>query len=98
MMGMRTKALSALISAGLLFWAFNGPFLERHGHNYWAPIKEDTWWLTRSVRLGLHRPALVATPGPMRWRAIAPGFEVAELPALVGREEADRIFLARIDP
>jgi hypothetical protein len=34
----------------------------------------------------------------MAWREVEPGFEVAELPARVGRAEVDRIFLARIDP
>lgn len=97
-MGARTKTLLALIAATVVLWGFNGPFLERHGHNYWAPINERTWWLSRPVRLALHRPAPIAAPGPMEWRVVAEGFEVAELPAKIGDETVDTIFLARIDP
>ena len=97
-MGLRTKLTLAGIAAALVFWAFNGPFIERHDGHYWIPVTEHTAWLARPVRLALHHPAPIDTPGPMRWRTIAPGFEVADLPALVGREEVDRIFLARIDP
>lgn len=97
-MGLRTKLVLAGIAATLVFWAFNGPFIEQRNGHYWVPVTEHTAWLARPVRLALHHPAPIDTPGPMRWRAIAPGFEVADLPALVGREEVDRIFLARIDP
>ncbi len=95
---MRALLLLLGVVAGLTFWSFNGLVLERHGGNYWAPIDEHTTWLARPVRLALHRPAPADRPGPMNWRSIAPGFEVGELPVLVGGEEAERIFLARIDP
>src|SRR5690349_10628572 len=86
------------VAAAIVFWAFNGLILERHGHNYWAPIDEHTFWLARPVRLALHRPPPSVAPGLLHWRALAAGFEVSELPVLAGREEVDRIFLARIDP
>ena len=94
----RKSVVLLCIAAALVFWSFNGLILERHGHNYWAPIDEHTFWLARPVRLALHRPPPSDAPGPMRWRTLAAGFDVAELPVLVGREEVDRIFLARIDP
>ena len=34
----------------------------------------------------------------MAWRPIAPGFDVAELPAIANRAAVDQILLARIDP
>jgi hypothetical protein len=64
----------------------------------WIPVDENTFWLEKSVRMALRRPAPVAHPGSMAWREIEPGFEVAQLPAKVGNVEVDRIFLARIDP
>ena len=94
----RTTIVLLGVAAALIFWSFNGLILERRGRSYWAPIDENTFWLARAVRLGLHRPPPADRPGAMRWRTVAPGFEVAELPVLVGREEIDRIFLARIDP
>lgn len=97
-MRIRRSLLLIGLIAGLIYWSLNGLILERHGPYYWAPISENTFWLARPVRLALHRPPPKDTPGSMLWRTIAPGFEVAELPVLVGSEEAERIFLARIDP
>lgn len=46
----------------------------------------------------LHGSEPKAFPGTMNWNAVAKGFEVAELPVMVGDVEADRIMVARIDP
>src|SRR5262249_47351268 len=46
----------------------------------------------------LHQPPPVATPGPMRWQPLRPGFEVAELPVIANGQEQDRILLTRVDP
>src|SRR5262249_3448306 len=51
-----------------------------------------------STRQGLRRPAGARTAGPLAWRAVAPGFEAAELAVLADGHEVDRILLARIDP
>lgn len=91
-----TLALLSL-AAAIVFWSFNGLILERHGRSYWAPVSEHTFWLPRPIRLALHRPPPTDRAGTMRWHTIAPGFETAELPVLVGEIEVDRIFLARID-
>ncbi|MFT3729170.1 MAG: phosphodiester glycosidase family protein [Terricaulis sp.] len=88
----------ALAAIGVVYWCFNGLILEHRGPYYSAPITENTFWLARPVRLALHRPPPKDVPGQMHWRTLAPGFEVADLPVLVGREEVERIFLARIDP
>ncbi len=69
----------------------------RHGWVWWRPVATDSARLSPSMRLAL-RGTKPATPGPFAWRLLAPGFEVAELPVLVGAAEVDRIMLARIDP
>jgi hypothetical protein len=68
------------------------------GGLFWIPVDRHTPWLGRSARLALGATPPHAEPGALQWRALRPGFEVAQLPVLVGKQEADRILLARIDP
>jgi hypothetical protein len=95
-----SKRVLALATLGFLAATicYAASIVERRGHNVWISVNEHTPWLQRGVRLALHRPAPIDTPGDLHWRTIAAGFEAAQLPVLVGREEADRIYLARIDP
>jgi hypothetical protein len=89
----------ALAIGGL--WLYAGAYgfhvLFRHGANYWINVPLDDPRLSASMRLALSGPPPV-TAGPFEWRELRPGFEVAELPALAGDREVDRILLARIDP
>jgi len=77
--------------------AYGFNVLLRHGGSYWVRVRPDSPRLSPSMRLALKSDP-VAKPGALAWRAIAPGFEAGELPALVDGQPVDRIFLARIDP
>ena len=61
------------------------------------PATPDRPWVSESMALAMRDPPPTATAGPMNWREIAPGFDVAELPAIAEGREVDRIMLARID-
>lgn len=95
--------VAAGIIAAILgsFFAYAGVYglnvLFRHGGTYWMPIAIDSQRLSPSMRLALAKMP-VALPGEFRWQTIAPGFDTAELPAMVDDKEVDRILLARIDP
>lgn len=85
--------------AGL--WAYAGSYglhvLFRHGGTYWITVAPDSQRLSPSMRLAFGA-APVATAGPLSWRSISPGFEVAKLPALADGQAVDTLLLARIDP
>jgi len=89
-----------LVLAGI--WAFErstGTALSvRYGSLLWIPVNEHTAWLPTPIRLALHSHDVSADPGPVKWRLLRNGFEVAELPVLVQGTEVDRILLTRIDP
>lgn len=68
------------------------------GGSLWVPVGVNDPRLSSSMRLALQDRSLVAKPGPMAWRAIAPGFDVAELPAIANGAMVDQILLARVDP
>jgi hypothetical protein len=105
----RAKVLLSLVMAccfiGLLglggLWAYAGPYpfhvLWRHGGTYWINVDAASPRLSPSMRLAL-RSTREASPGDFQWRAIAPGFEVAELPVMAAGQAVDSILLARIDP
>jgi hypothetical protein len=50
------------------------------------------------MRLALQKRVPDARAGPVTWHEVDAGFEVAELPAILGGTEVERILLARIDP
>ncbi len=72
--------------------------------SFWISVDEESPYVSRSVKLALRDPVPEVEAGPMTWREVRDGFEVAELPVVpVERKgnddaEVDRIFLARIDP
>jgi len=70
----------------------------RRGLWFGVNVAPDDARLSAAMRLALRDPASVVTAGPLAWRAVAPGFDVAELAVLAGGHEVDRILLARIDP
>jgi hypothetical protein len=61
-------------------------------------VAPDDARLSASMRRALHDPAGAVAAGPLAWRTVAPGFDVAELAVLADEKEVDRILLARIDP
>jgi hypothetical protein len=92
--------LAALALAGLYavagVYGFN--VLFRRGVWIGVTVAPDDPRLSASIRLALRDPSVAAAPGPLEWRSIAPGFEVAELAVIAQGAEVDRIALARVDP
>ena len=82
-------------------WAYAGVYglhvVIRHGGSWWVPVATDSSRLSAAMRLALG-DAPVATPGDLQWRILGKGFEVADLPVMVGERTVDHLFLARIDP
>jgi len=70
----------------------------RRGLWFGVNVTPDDARLSAPMRLALRDPAGAVTAGPLAWRAIAPGFDVAELAVLADGHEVDRIMLARVDP
>jgi hypothetical protein len=68
----------------------------RRGGSIWPTVSRDDPRLTPAVRLAL--TGAVGRPGELAWEQPRPGFEVGELPILVGATAVDRLLLARIDP
>jgi hypothetical protein len=98
------RAAMALMAVCAVAWAAAGSpnvyrvrAVLRHGWVWWQPVTLDSKRLSPAMRLALHGSA-AAKPGAVVWVSRAPGFETAELPALVDGQEVDRIMLARIDP
>jgi len=93
--------LVVLLIAGGIFWENIGAYwvhvLIRHGGDAWLPVAADSPRLSPSMRLALSG-STSAVAVDFQWKEIRPGFEVGELPAAVGGQEVDRVFLARIDP
>jgi hypothetical protein len=82
-------------------WLYAGTYglnvVLRHGGTWWVPLSTDSVWLSTSMRLALSA-APIATSGKLQWLSVSAGFDVADLPAMVGRQEVDHLLLARIDP
>ena len=98
------RVVAAVAIACVAIWAgwaspnaYRVRAVVRHGWVWWRPVALDSPRLSPAMRLALH-DAPSAAPGSFAWRRVAPGFDVAELPAMVGDQEVDRVMLARIDP
>jgi hypothetical protein len=91
-----------VLLAAVGIWTYAGTYglhvMVRHGGTYWLSLAPDSPRLSPSMRLALSSQAPSASPGELRWRKIAEGFEVADLPAIADGAAVDHIFLARIDP
>ncbi len=95
-------ALGLLMAGGLgSLYLYAGVYglnvLFRHGGTWWIPVQADSSRLSPSMRLALGA-APVATPGDVQWTAVAPGFETADLAAMVDGHDVDHVLLARIEP
>jgi hypothetical protein len=98
-------SILALLLAGLVIagiYAYAGVYglnsTLRRGGSIWVSVTADDPRLSASMRLALGERVPTADAGPFVWRRLDAGFEVAELPAVAGGSEVDRILLARIDP
>jgi hypothetical protein len=93
-------ATTGLLAAGL--FAYSGTYglkvILRGEPMVWVASEPGDTRLSPSMRMALEVPPPEATAGAFTWHEIARGFDVAELPAMAGKTEADRILLARIDP
>jgi hypothetical protein len=93
--------LLPVIAALTFFWFYIGSYwvhvFIRHGGDYWVPVGMDSPRLSPSMRLALHG-STAATAGYMHWKEVSPGFEIAELAAIIGGQQVDSIYLARIEP
>jgi hypothetical protein len=96
-----TVLILAVLALASLY-AFAGTYgfnvVFRRGLWVNVTVAPDDARLSASMRLALRDPSGAVTAGPLVWRSIATGFEVAELAVLAGGSEVDRILLARIDP
>ena len=70
----------------------------RRGANVWGDVAPDDSRLSPGIRLSLAGRRTPDAPEPARWRRIATGLEVAELPVRVGGRPVDALLLSRIDP
>ncbi len=94
-------AICAVIGCAWL-WNYSGLIgfndILRRGGTYWITLSANDSRLSPSMRLALQQPAPEVQSGPLAWREIEPGFEVADLSVLYQGREVDQIFLNRIDP
>ena len=108
-MGRSRRVLAGILASGVVLaaaslggvWTYAGVYglhvVFRHGGSWWVPVATDSAWLSPSMRLALST-APVATAGQLQWHIVSPGFEAADLPAMVGEQAVDHVMLARIDP
>ena len=100
--GLLGAAAVAVIAAAAWIWSQNGAYgvnvILRRGGTIWTTVKPDDSRLSPSMRLAMRQPVPEVQPGPVLWRSLAPGFDVADLSVLSNGREVDRILLNRIDP
>ncbi|QKG18594.1 hypothetical protein ACTIVE_0228 [Actinomadura verrucosospora] len=70
----------------------------RRGANVWGDVAMDDPRLSQGIRLSLAGQRTPDPAEPVRWRQVATGMEVAELPIRVGGRSVDALLLSRIDP
>jgi hypothetical protein len=101
--GMITAAVCAVTIAGAAWiWHGHGAYgfgvITHTGGNYWTEVAKDDPSLDPSVKAAIRPDADQATAGAFAWQTVAPGYEVAEIPVMLGGAEVDRLILSRIDP
>jgi hypothetical protein len=70
----------------------------RRGANIWVDADPDDSRLSPGIRLSLAGRRTPDPAEPVRWRQVAAGLDVAELPVRVGGQRVDALLLSRIDP
>jgi hypothetical protein len=98
-------AAGGVLACAVLFgglYAYGGWYgvnaLLRRGGTTWQTVTANSLGLSPSMRLALEDPVPAAKAGPVTWRELAPGFDVAEMPVIAAGAEVDRMLLARVDP
>lgn len=95
-------ALTLVIAGAAWIWHGHGAYgfgvIAHTGGNYWIDVPKDDPSLDPSVRAAIRPDADQAIAGLYAWKAVAPGYEVTEIPVLLGDAEVDRLILSRIDP
>ncbi|MEV0402552.1 phosphodiester glycosidase family protein [Actinoallomurus sp. NPDC050550] len=70
----------------------------RRGASIWVNVAPDDRRLSPGIRLSLAGQRTPDAAEPVRWRQVAVGLEVAELPVRVGGRPVDALLLSRVDP
>ncbi len=103
-MSLRLRLAAVVLAGAVGLWLFlyifcGGLLLQRalHGSG-WPEMRSDDFRISPVMRLALQVPVPPIAPGPLVWRTLAPGYEVAELSVMMGNREVDRFELNRIDP
>lgn len=95
-------SLGTLLALVLGVWGYSAyvgaPAIAFENGILWFSMRDDAPWLPTRVKASLETPFEAVTPGRVEWRSLQPGFDVAELPVVVGGIEHDRVYLTRIDP
>ncbi len=95
-------ALTAVVAGSAWIWHGHGAYgfgvIAHTGGNYWIDVPKDDPSLDPSVRAAIRPDADQATAGGFAWKTVAPGYETAEIPVLLGGAEVDRLILSRIAP
>jgi hypothetical protein len=93
-------AISALFIMGVL--GYSGTYglnvLWRRGVSVWVSTKPDDTSLSRSMQIALQDNLPNVRAGAVTWHLLDRGLEVGELSVMAGKNEVDRILLARLDP
>ncbi|WP_141584013.1 phosphodiester glycosidase family protein [Actinomadura sp. WMMA1423] len=94
--------LAAAAAVGGAYWTADGWYgvnvLLRRGASIWVDVSPDDSRLSPGIRLSLAGRRTPDAAEPVRWRQVAGGFDVAELPVRVGGRPVDALLLSRIDP
>ncbi len=90
----------AAVFVGLYTYAgwYGVNVLLRRGGTTWENVTANSRSLSPSMRLALQDTVPIAEAGPVAWRELGQGFEVAEMPVIAADKEVDRILLTRVDP
>ena len=95
-------AACVAIAGAAWIWHGHGAYgfgvIAHTGGNYWIDVPIDDPSLDPSIKAAVRPDAGQATPGGFSWKTVAPGYEVTEIPVVLGGAEVDRLILSRIDP
>lgn len=72
--------------------------IAHRGTATWSTVARNDDRLSLAMRMALEDPPPAASPGPLEWRPVSPGLEVADLAVMARGSEVDTLLLTRIDP
>ncbi|WP_433465959.1 phosphodiester glycosidase family protein [Spirillospora sp. CA-128828] len=88
---------AVVVAYGMGGWYAVNVMLRR-GANIWVDVDPDDRRLSPGIRLSLAGRRTPDPAEPVRWRQVAAGLDVAELPVRVGGRPVDALLLSRMDP